>query len=134
MERRSAELEVAPESPPLTISSASRSFSPQRYEPIQGAENEAKPYQIPRLQRASLPIHPVGAIPNIEKIALSTNFFSSLLAVGWCQLTPRHALPWLDRKWWFQRVDDVPVCSISCFFVRRAYRRQGVMSQLSLRI
>src|SRR5260370_16199292 len=32
--------------------------------------------------------------------------------------------------WWFQRVDDVPVWSISCFFVRRAYRRQWVMSQL----
>jgi GNAT superfamily N-acetyltransferase len=50
--------------------------------------------------------------------------------VGWCQLTPRDAPQWLDRMWWFQRVDDVPVWSISCFFVRRAYRRQGVMSQL----
>jgi GNAT superfamily N-acetyltransferase len=50
--------------------------------------------------------------------------------VGWCQLTPRNALPWLDRMWWFQRVDDVPVWSISCFFVRRVYRRQGVMTQL----
>src|SRR5260221_7988991 len=56
--------------------------------------------------------------------------FDGDLAVGWCQLTPRDALPWLDRMWWFQRVDDVPVWSISCFFVRRAYRRQGVMSQL----
>jgi GNAT superfamily N-acetyltransferase len=56
--------------------------------------------------------------------------FDGDLAVGWCQLTPRDALPWLDRMWWFQRVDDVPVWSVSCFFVRRAYRRQGVMSQL----
>src|SRR5436190_20118919 len=56
--------------------------------------------------------------------------FDGNLAVGWCQLTPRDALPWLDRMRWFQRVDDVPVWSISCFFVRRAYRRQGVMSQL----
>jgi GNAT superfamily N-acetyltransferase len=52
------------------------------------------------------------------------------LAVGWCQLTPREALPWLDRMWWFQRVDDVPVWSISCFFVRKSYRRLGVMTQL----
>jgi hypothetical protein len=51
--------------------------------------------------------------------------FDGDLAVGWCQLTPRDALPWLDRMRWFQRVDDVPVWSISCFFVRRAYRRQG---------
>jgi hypothetical protein len=35
--------------------------------------------------------------------------FSGDLPVGWCQLTPRDALPWLDRMWWFQRVDDLPV-------------------------
>jgi GNAT superfamily N-acetyltransferase len=56
--------------------------------------------------------------------------FEGDVAVGWCQLTPRNALPWLDRMWWFQRVDDLPVWSISCFFVRRGYRRQGVMTQL----
>src|SRR5262245_31225883 len=56
--------------------------------------------------------------------------FHGEVAVGWCQLTPRNALPWLDRMRWFHPVDDVPVWSISCFFVRRAYRRQGVMSQL----
>jgi Acetyltransferase (GNAT) family len=32
--------------------------------------------------------------------------------------------------WWFERVDDLPVWSISCFFVRRDYRRQGIMTQL----
>jgi GNAT superfamily N-acetyltransferase len=32
--------------------------------------------------------------------------------------------------WWFERVDAVPVWSISCFFVRRGYRRQWVMTQL----
>jgi GNAT superfamily N-acetyltransferase len=56
--------------------------------------------------------------------------FSGDLPVGWCQLTPRDALPWLDRMRWFQRVDDLPVWSVSCFFVRRDYRRQGIMAQL----
>jgi GNAT superfamily N-acetyltransferase len=56
--------------------------------------------------------------------------FDGDLPVGWCQLTPRDALPWLDHMWWFERVDAVPVWSISCFFVRRGYRRQGVMTQL----
>jgi GNAT superfamily N-acetyltransferase len=50
--------------------------------------------------------------------------------VGWCQLTPRDALGWLDRKPTFERVDTLPVWSISCFYVRRGYRRQGVMSVL----
>jgi GNAT superfamily N-acetyltransferase len=52
------------------------------------------------------------------------------LAVGWCQLTPRDAIPWLEHMWWFQRVDALPVWSISCFFVRRSYRRQCAMTHL----
>src|SRR5262249_41370269 len=52
------------------------------------------------------------------------------LAVGWCQLTPRDALPWLDRTWRLKRVDDVPVWSLSCFYVRIGYRRRDVGSAL----
>jgi GNAT superfamily N-acetyltransferase len=48
-------------------------------------------------------------------------------AVGWCQLTPRGSLPHLDRA---VRGDSVPVWSVSCFFVRRGYRRQGVARAL----
>lgn len=51
-------------------------------------------------------------------------------AVGWCQLTPRDALPALDRTWRLRRVDDSPVWSISCFYIRKGYRRQGVTSVL----
>jgi len=64
------------------------------------------------------------------RLAAGLVAFDGDLAVGWCQLTPRDELAWLDRMRWFHRIDDVPVWSISCFFVRRAYRRQGVMSQL----
>jgi GNAT superfamily N-acetyltransferase len=56
--------------------------------------------------------------------------FDGDLAVGWCQLTPRDALPWLDRTWRLKRVDDVPVWSLSCFYVRKCCRRQGVTSAL----
>jgi GNAT superfamily N-acetyltransferase len=51
-------------------------------------------------------------------------------AVGWCQLTPRDALPWLDRAWRLKRVDDVPVWSISCFYIRIGYRKRGITSAL----
>jgi GNAT superfamily N-acetyltransferase len=51
-------------------------------------------------------------------------------AVGWCQLTPRAALPWLDRGPRFPPVDDRPVWSLSCFYVRRGYRRRGVTAAL----
>jgi GNAT superfamily N-acetyltransferase len=56
--------------------------------------------------------------------------FDGDMAVGWCQLTPRDALPWLDRTWRLKRVDDVPVWSLSCFYVRKGYRRRGVTSAL----
>jgi GNAT superfamily N-acetyltransferase len=56
--------------------------------------------------------------------------FDGPRAVGWCQLTPRGDLDWLNRKRVFGRVDALPVWSVSCFFVRRGYRRQGVMSAL----
>lgn len=56
--------------------------------------------------------------------------FDGKVAVGWCQLTPRHTLPWLDRVWRLRRVDDLPVWSISCFYVRKGYRRRGVTSAL----
>ncbi len=56
--------------------------------------------------------------------------FDDDVAVGWCQLTPRDALPWLDRTWRLRRVDEVPVWSISCFYVRKGYRRQRVASAM----
>jgi|SRR5262245_15805543 len=56
--------------------------------------------------------------------------FDGKVPVGWCQLTPRDALPWLDRAWRLRRVDDQPVWSISCLYVRKGYRRKGVTSAL----
>ena len=56
--------------------------------------------------------------------------FEGDLAVGWCQLTPRSALPHLNRQWRLKPVDDTPVWCISCFYVRKGYRRKGVTAAL----
>ncbi len=56
--------------------------------------------------------------------------FDGDVVVGWCQLAPRDALPWLDRAQLLKRVDDAPVWSLSCFYVRKGYRKQGVTSAL----
>ena len=58
-------------------------------------------------------------------IALSGN-----TSLGWCQLTSRDALPWLDRAWRLKRVDNQPVWSISCFYVRKGHRRKGISRRL----
>jgi GNAT superfamily N-acetyltransferase len=56
--------------------------------------------------------------------------FDGKRAVGWCQLTPRDALPWLDRAWRLRRIDAKPVWSISCFYIRKGYRKRGVTTAL----
>jgi GNAT superfamily N-acetyltransferase len=58
--------------------------------------------------------------------------FDGDLAVGWCQLTPRQDLSWLNRKPVLQPVDDVPLWALSCFYIRRGYRRRGVMAALTV--
>jgi GNAT superfamily N-acetyltransferase len=56
--------------------------------------------------------------------------FHGDLAVGWCRLTPRADQPWLEHARFLAPVDDVPVWSLSCFYVRRGYRRRGVAQAL----
>jgi GNAT superfamily N-acetyltransferase len=56
--------------------------------------------------------------------------FDGGTAVGWCELAPRADLEWLAHAWHLQPVDDLPVWSIPCFYVRRTHRRQGVMGAL----
>jgi GNAT superfamily N-acetyltransferase len=56
--------------------------------------------------------------------------FDGAVAVGWCQLTPRSALSWLERSPRFGPVDATPVWSLSCLYVRIGYRRRGVTAAL----
>jgi GNAT superfamily N-acetyltransferase len=39
-------------------------------------------------------------------------------------------LAWLNRTWRLKPVGDVPVWSVSCFYIRKGYRRQGITSAL----
>ena len=56
--------------------------------------------------------------------------FDGERAVGWCRLTTAVTALAQSHTRLSSRVHDVPVWSISCFYVRRGYRRQGVMSAL----
>ena len=46
--------------------------------------------------------------------------------VAWCAVAPREKLPVLRNSRILRPVDDAPVWSITCLFVRRDYRRRGV--------
>jgi GNAT superfamily N-acetyltransferase len=56
--------------------------------------------------------------------------FDGNLAVGWCRLAPRVDLPWLAHARHLGPVDDLPVWSIPCFFVRSSHRHRGVTGAL----
>jgi GNAT superfamily N-acetyltransferase len=56
--------------------------------------------------------------------------FAGGTAVGWCQVTPRAALPHLARGRFTRAIDDTPAWVISCFYVRKGWRGRGVMSAL----
>ena len=56
--------------------------------------------------------------------------FEGEVAVGWCELAPRSELDWLASARFLQPVDDLPVWSIPCFYVRRTHRGRGVTGAL----
>jgi GNAT superfamily N-acetyltransferase len=46
--------------------------------------------------------------------------------VGWCAVAPREHYPALERSRVLKKVDETPVWSVSCLFVRKDCRRKGV--------
>ena len=50
--------------------------------------------------------------------------------VGWCRLGPRASFERLAHSRTLQPVDDLPVWSVVCFYVRPEAKRQGVASAL----
>jgi len=55
--------------------------------------------------------------------------FLDSIPVGWCQLTAKSSLPWLEKNY---GSDDnaSDFWSISCFYVKNGYRKIGVTSAL----
>jgi len=51
-------------------------------------------------------------------------------AVGWCAVAPRSEYSFLERSRVLKQVDALPVWSISCLFVLKSHRRQGVSTLL----
>jgi GNAT superfamily N-acetyltransferase len=87
--------------------------SRKQYESDKGAKNK----------RAFRQIVMKGATPGI--IA-----YLGKQPVGWCAVAPRQQYIALERSRILQPVDDQPVWSVSCLFVRKEFRRQGVASKL----
>ena len=50
--------------------------------------------------------------------------------IGWCAIAPREEYIALERSRILKPVDDKPVWSVSCLFIKKPYRRKGVSSLL----
>lgn len=50
--------------------------------------------------------------------------------VGWCAIGPRESYVRLANSRVLKPVDEQPVWSVTCFFIRRDWRRKGLSSQL----
>jgi GNAT superfamily N-acetyltransferase len=50
--------------------------------------------------------------------------------VGWCSVAPRETYALLESSTTLKRLDDQPVWSVVCFFVRREARGQGLALHL----
>ena len=50
--------------------------------------------------------------------------------VGWIALGPRTEYPRLDKSRVLAAVDDQPVWSVTCFFIRRDWRGRGLATRL----
>lgn len=50
--------------------------------------------------------------------------------VAWCAVAPRGQFPRLERTRNLKKIDDLPVWSVPCLFVARAFRKQGVTAYL----
>jgi len=50
--------------------------------------------------------------------------------VGWCSVAPREEFVTLARSRVWAPVDDAPVWSVSCFFVAKGHRNQGLSVEL----
>ena len=50
--------------------------------------------------------------------------------IAWCAIAPREDYSTLSRSRVLKPVDDKPVWSVSCLFVRKDFRRRGVSARL----
>ena len=49
---------------------------------------------------------------------------------AWCSFAPREKFIKLENSRVLKRIDDEPVWSISCFFIAKEFRRNGLSTQL----
>ena len=50
--------------------------------------------------------------------------------IGWCSVAPREDFPVLENSRVLKRIDNKPVWSIVCFYIKKNYRKKGLSIDL----
>ena len=50
--------------------------------------------------------------------------------IGWCSVAPREEFPVLENSKVLKRIDNKPVWSVVCFFIKKEYRKKGLSVDL----
>jgi len=85
----------------------------KEYEKSKGDRNRELLYQLAKNKE------PLGVIA-----------FEDRNPIGWCSISPREKLIRLENSRLFKRIDDTPVWSITCMFIKKEYRKKGISSLL----
>jgi len=64
-----------------------------------------------------------GVIPGILA-------YNNTEPIGWCCIAPRDDLLVLENSRVLKRIDDKPVWSVVCLFIKKSYRNRGLSTQL----
>jgi hypothetical protein len=54
--------------------------------------------------------------------------FQNKMPIGWCSVSPRQTFPRLENSRLLKRLDDIPVWSITCLFIKKQFRRNKISS------
>src|SRR5690606_15861796 len=83
------------------------------FEKQKGAGNKKSLEEIVRAE------HPVGILA-----------YHQHQPVGWCAIAPREEYKRLENSRILKRIDEQPVWSITCLFIDKSFRRQGISTEL----
>ncbi len=79
---------------------------------VQGKENDGNKERMKELVWSDAPTGVLGIYES--------------RAIGWCAFAPREDHLKLEHSRVHKRIDDLPVWSITCFFIDKSFRRMGV--------
>jgi len=71
----------------------------------------------------------------MEKLVKENQFIGVLAyidgkPIGWCAVAPREVFIRLESSRVLKRIDDKPVWSITCLYIKKSYRRKGISTEL----